>query len=71
MSTTPALPTLSITALAPVATGTSFCRLAGVLWATVIVKASFQLVPGEAARLVAPLELVREDRSSADRKSVV
>ncbi len=65
MSSTPILPSLAIAALSPVATGTSFCRLAGVLWATVIVKATFELVPGEAARLVAPLDLVREDRASS------
>ena len=61
---TPA-PILAITPLSSVAAGSSFCRLAGVLWATVVVKATFQLVHGEPARLMAPLELVRADRASA------
>lgn len=68
--TTARLPPLAITALSPVAAGASFCRLAGVLWATVIVKATFQLVHGEPARLIAAEELVTSDRASGPSGSL-
>jgi uncharacterized protein YjbI with pentapeptide repeats len=55
-------PEIAVTALSPVATATSFCRIAGALWATIVVKATFHLVHGESARAVAPEQLVREDR---------
>jgi uncharacterized protein YjbI with pentapeptide repeats len=55
-------PSLAVAALSPVATGTAFCRLGGVLWATVVVEATFQLVHGDTARLIAPEELVSADR---------
>src|SRR5262245_49261750 len=67
MSSTPAL---AITPLSPLATASAFCRLGGALWATVIVKATFELVHGEPARPVAALPLVREDRSSPQNGSL-
>lgn len=68
--TSPA-PELPITALSPVATAASLFRLAGVLWATVIVKATFQLVHGEIARAIAPESLVPRDRAPGAGLSLV
>lgn len=69
--TTPAVPELPISALSPVATAASLFRLAGVLWATVIVKATFQLVHGEIARAIAPESLVPRDRAPGAGQSLV
>jgi uncharacterized protein YjbI with pentapeptide repeats len=63
-------PTFEITALSPVATAAVLCRLSGALWATVVAKATFQLVHEELARLVAPVELVAEDRVNAQNGSL-
>ena len=65
------VPSLAVTALSPVATGASFCRLAGLLWATVIVKATFELSHGEAARRMGPDPLVDADRQSAPGSSLL
>ncbi|MBK8259611.1 MAG: DUF2169 domain-containing protein [Polyangiaceae bacterium] len=54
-------PALSITALSPVSTAAVFCRLGGTLWATVVVKATLDLVHGEPARVGSPLPLVNAD----------
>ncbi|MFO0593200.1 MAG: DUF2169 domain-containing protein [Polyangiaceae bacterium] len=70
MTTLP-LPSLAVTALSPVVTGASLCRLAGLLWATVIVKATFELVHGAAARLIAPEPLVDADRAAAPGQSLL
>ena len=65
-----AAPPLSLSPLSPVATASVFCRLGGALWATVVVKATFQLVHGEAARLVGPLELVLADQANSNNGSL-
>jgi hypothetical protein len=56
------VPAPRITALSPVATAAVLCRQGGALWATVVVKATFQLVHGESARLIAAEDLVTADR---------
>jgi uncharacterized protein YjbI with pentapeptide repeats len=56
---------ITTTALTPAACSAAPWRTAGAWWITVVVKGTFRLVPGEAAQLVAPLELVREDRHRA------
>lgn len=61
----------SVTAVSPVAAEIVACRHGGVLWATVVVKATFQLVPGQDARRVAPVPLVREDEPRAQGGSLV
>jgi hypothetical protein len=65
-----AAPTLSLSPLSPVATAAVFCRLGGALWATVVVKATFQLVHGEAARLIQPLDLITADQANANNGSL-
>ena len=61
MSTAP----LPLTPLSAVACDAVLCRQAGALFATVVVKATFQLVHGETARPVAPLGLVPRDQMGA------
>jgi uncharacterized protein YjbI with pentapeptide repeats len=56
---------ITTTALTPAACSAAPWRTAGAWWITVMVKGTFRLVPGEAAQLVAPLALVREDRHRA------
>lgn len=56
---------ITTTALTPAACSAAPWRTAGAWWITVVVKGTFRLVPGEAAQLVAPLALVREDRHRA------
>src|SRR6185436_2423285 len=46
----------------PASCGSVLWRAGGVTRVTVLVKATFGLVYGGAARLIAPLDLVREDR---------
>ncbi|MGK3985916.1 DUF2169 domain-containing protein [Sorangium sp. So ce136] len=53
---------LSIRSLTPAVCGTTLWRNAGTVWVTVLVKATFELVHGQLAKLSAPLDLVREDR---------
>lgn len=53
---------LLVTALTPAACGVRLWNTGGALRVTVIVKATFQLVHEDAAKLVSPVELVLEDR---------
>src|SRR5262245_32405587 len=53
---------IHVTALTPASVGFVQWRSAGTHWVTVVVKATFELVHGEAARLTAPLDLVTADR---------
>jgi uncharacterized protein YjbI with pentapeptide repeats len=53
---------ISITALSPLACGAVRLRKAGTSWITVIAKATFEVVHGQPARLIAPAEIVLEDR---------
>ena len=50
-----------IFALTPAACGATRWRKAGTTWVTILVKATFDLVPGQLAKLAAPREIVRED----------
>ncbi|MEO5729018.1 MAG: hypothetical protein ABI134_35600, partial [Byssovorax sp.] len=68
MSETSAMPTswpLPITALPGAACGAVRWRTAGKRWASILVKTTFELVNDGLARLVAPLEVVSEDRYRA------
>ena len=56
---------LTLTPLSAVACDSVLCRQAGALWATVVVKATFQLVHGDVARPIAPLPLVQRDEMGA------
>lgn len=61
---------ISIHSLTPAACGTTRWRNAGTTWVTVLVKATFELVHGQLAKLSAPLDLVREDRYRAPSGSL-
>jgi uncharacterized protein YjbI with pentapeptide repeats len=53
---------INVTAHTPAECSASAWRRAGAWWVTVVVKATFRLVPGQLAQPTAPLALVREDR---------
>jgi hypothetical protein len=59
------MPALSVTATGPASCASLLWRRAGVPWATVIVKATFRLVPGQVAELVPPLPVAGVDRLSS------
>jgi uncharacterized protein YjbI with pentapeptide repeats len=63
-------PPLTISPLSPVSCGVVLCRQGGILWATIVVKATFQLVHGGLARLLAPLALVQQDEPTVQGASV-
>src|SRR6185437_11968562 len=62
---------IQVVALKPVSCGAFVWRRGGALTATVVVKATFGLVPDGPARLVAPQALVAEDTYSSASGSLV
>lgn len=56
---------INATAHTPAACSATPWRRAGAWWVTVVVKATFRLVPGQLAQPTAPLALVREDHYRA------
>jgi uncharacterized protein YjbI with pentapeptide repeats len=60
---------INVTAHTPAECSASPWRRAGAWWVTVVVKATFRLVPGQLAQPTAPLALVREDRHRASTPS--
>ncbi len=54
-----------VTPLAPVACGAVLWRKAGAVGVTVVIKATFGLIHEASARMVAPVDIVREDRGRA------
>ncbi len=65
------VPTLAIQPLSAVSTAFAFCRANEALWATVITKATFQLVGGHDAKMVAPSEVVERDQFTSQGGSLV
>lgn len=63
-------PQLSVSPVSPVSCGAVLCRQGGILWATIVVKATFHLVHGGPARPIAPLPLVLRDQASAHGASL-
>lgn len=61
---------INVTAHTPAACSAAPWRRAGAWWVTVVVKATFRLVPGQLAQPTAPLPLVREDRHGAPAGSL-
>jgi uncharacterized protein YjbI with pentapeptide repeats len=60
---------INVTAHTPAACSAAPWRRAGAWWVTVVVKATFRLVPGQLAQPMAPLALVRADHHRADTTS--
>lgn len=59
-----------LTPVSPVACDSVLCRQGGVLWVTVVVKATFELTHGKPARLGAPAPILRRDRPAAPGASL-
>ncbi|MEZ4296534.1 MAG: DUF2169 domain-containing protein [Polyangiaceae bacterium] len=55
------VPGPEIVLLSPVHATTVACQVGGGLWATLVVKATFQLVHGEAARAIEPEPILKAD----------
>jgi hypothetical protein len=64
-------PRLAFATSAAVACDSAFCRQGGALWVTVVVKATFELIHGEAARLVAPEPVRTADEPRAGGGSLL
>jgi uncharacterized protein YjbI with pentapeptide repeats len=60
---------INVTAHTPAECSAAPWRRAGAWWVTVVVKATFRLVPGQLAQPTAPLALVRDDRHRAPTPS--